>query len=40
LAYAALEGGARIIRAHDVAETTDVLKVWSSLQKSGETGRS
>jgi dihydropteroate synthase len=40
LAYAALQGGARIIRAHDVAETTDVLKVWSSLQQSGETGRS
>lgn len=32
LAYAALEGGARIIRAHDVAETVDVLKVWCGLR--------
>lgn len=36
LAYAALTGGARIIRAHDVAETVDVLKVWCSLQRAGE----
>jgi dihydropteroate synthase len=36
LAYAALVGGARIIRAHDVAETVDVLKVWCSLQSAGE----
>jgi dihydropteroate synthase len=33
LAYAALEGGARIIRTHDVAETCDVVKVWSALQQ-------
>ena len=32
LAYAALEGGARIIRAHDVAETVDVVRVWCSLR--------
>jgi dihydropteroate synthase len=38
LAFAALEGGARIIRVHDVAETVDVLKVWSSLRKGGEAG--
>lgn len=36
LAYAALAGGARIIRAHDVAETVDMLKVWCSLQSTGE----
>ena len=28
LALAACEGGARIIRVHDVAETVDALKVW------------
>lgn len=28
LALAAVEGGARIIRTHDVAETVDALKVW------------
>ena len=28
LALAAVEGGARIIRPHDVAETVDALKVW------------
>jgi len=33
LAYAALEGGARMIRTHDVAETCDVVKVWSALQQ-------
>lgn len=35
LAYAALEGGARIIRCHDVAETCDVVKVWLALRQSG-----
>ena len=38
LAFAALEGGARIIRVHDVAETVDVIKVWSSLRIGGEAG--
>lgn len=33
LAYAALEGGARMIRTHDVAETCDVVKVWSALRQ-------
>ncbi len=33
LAYAALEGGARMIRTHDVAETCDVIKVWAALRK-------
>ena len=35
LAWAALEGGARIIRCHDVAETVDVVKVWTALRRSG-----
>jgi dihydropteroate synthase len=30
LALAAAEGGARIIRTHDVAETVDALKVWGA----------
>ena len=36
LAFAALEGGARIIRCHDVAETCDVVKVWTALRRRGE----
>jgi dihydropteroate synthase len=32
LAIAAVEGGARIIRSHDVAETVDALKVWSAFR--------
>lgn len=28
----ALEGGARIVRVHDVAETRDVLKVWKAVR--------
>ena len=32
LAIAALEGGARIIRTHDVAETVDALKVWQAFR--------
>ena len=32
LAIAAVEGGARIIRAHDVAETVDALKVWQAFR--------
>lgn len=36
LAFAALEGGARIIRCHDVAETCDVVKVWAALRRRGE----
>lgn len=32
LVIAALEGGARIIRAHDVAETVDVIRVWSAFR--------
>jgi dihydropteroate synthase len=32
LALAAVEGGARIIRTHDVAETVDALKVWSAFR--------
>lgn len=35
LAWAALDGGARIIRTHDVAETRDVVKVWAALRQSG-----
>lgn len=35
LAFAALDGGARIIRCHDVAETRDVLKVWAALRGPG-----
>jgi dihydropteroate synthase len=32
LALAACEGGARIIRVHDVPETVDALKVWSAFR--------
>lgn len=32
LALAACEGGARIIRVHDVAETVDALKVWRAFR--------
>ena len=32
LALASLEGGARIIRTHDVAETVDALKVWAAFR--------
>lgn len=39
LAFAALEGGARIIRCHDVGETLDVVKVWTALRGSGDGGR-
>ena len=35
LAFAALEGGARIIRCHDVAETSDVVKVWAAVRGRG-----
>jgi dihydropteroate synthase len=35
LAFAALDGGARIIRCHDVAETCDVVKVWAALRGLG-----
>jgi len=35
LAFAALDGGARIIRCHDVAETGDVVKVWTALRGRG-----
>lgn len=38
LAYAALEGGARIIRCHDIAPTVDVLKVWRALRENGGEG--
>jgi dihydropteroate synthase len=37
LALAAIEGGARIIRCHDVAETVDAVRVWAAFR--GETGR-
>ncbi len=33
LALLAVQGGARIIRAHDVAATVDALKVWSAASK-------
>jgi dihydropteroate synthase len=33
LALLAVQGGARIIRAHDVAATVDVLKVWSAVSQ-------
>ena len=32
LAIAALEGGARIIRCHDVAETVDAIRVWTAFR--------
>lgn len=32
LSIAAIEGGARIIRCHDVAETVDVIRVWSAFR--------
>ena len=35
LALAACEGGARIIRVHDVPETVDALKVWSAFRDQG-----
>lgn len=35
LALAALDGGARIIRCHDVAETCDVVKIWVSIRGGG-----
>jgi dihydropteroate synthase len=35
LAFAALDGGASIIRCHDVAETCDVVKVWAALRGRG-----
>jgi len=35
LAFAALDGGARIIRCHDVAETCDVVKVWAAVRGRG-----
>jgi dihydropteroate synthase len=38
LAYAALEGGARIIRCHDVAQTVDLLKVWWAVRASRREG--
>ena len=38
LAIAAVEGGARIIRTHDVAETVDALKVWSAFRDAGPAG--
>jgi dihydropteroate synthase len=38
LAIAAVEGGARIIRSHDVAETVDALKVWSAFRRAGPAG--
>ena len=38
LAIAAVEGGARIIRSHDVAETVDALKAWSAFRAAGPTG--
>lgn len=38
LAIAAVEGGARIIRSHDVAETVDALKVWQAFRGAGPAG--
>jgi dihydropteroate synthase len=35
LALAAVDGGARIIRAHDVPQTVDVLKVWAAIGRRG-----
>jgi len=35
LALAAVDGGARIIRAHDVSQTVDVLKVWAAIGRRG-----
>jgi dihydropteroate synthase len=32
MALLALEGGARILRVHDVAETRDVLRVWTAVR--------
>ena len=34
-AVLAVERGARIVRVHDVAETTDALKVWCAMQENG-----
>lgn len=36
LAMRALEGGARIIRTHDVSETYDVIRIWQALQQNPE----
>lgn len=33
-ALLALEGGARVLRVHDVAETRDVVKVWQAVRES------
>ena len=38
LAIAAVEGGARIIRTHDVAETVDALKAWSAFRGASPAG--
>lgn len=38
LAIAAVEGGARIIRSHDVAETVDALKVWQAFRGADPAG--
>jgi dihydropteroate synthase len=35
LALKAVDGGARIIRAHDVPQTVDVLKVWAAIGRRG-----
>ena len=33
MALLALEGGARILRVHDVKETRDVITVWQAYQE-------
>lgn len=38
LAIAAVEGGARIIRSHDVAETVDALKAWAAFRDAAPAG--
>ena len=38
LAIAAVEGGARIIRTHDVAETVDALRAWSAFRGASPAG--
>ncbi|BAN69394.1 dihydropteroate synthase [endosymbiont of unidentified scaly snail isolate Monju] len=38
MALLALEGGARILRVHDVAETRDVLRVWTAVRERRESG--
>ena len=35
-ALLAVQGGARIVRVHDVAETRDALAVWSAVQEGGQ----